>query len=241
MADVFQYTKIHIPENAKISEMKAFHIRFDSGYGWGSAWKSYEAKQMFEETVFSGLKEAGFHLVENETVSFGCPSIQGETGKSPVLFRGKKYPNVYLHPMEFTGYASYEMIDKIMNVLQESPCVDNVELLYERDVYEINDHEYRKILSENAPVICDAIQDFVSKGKYISDYDIGFDFAEHCRIPRLGDKTGKFSDDIDVQFIEDFYRNMKAMGILVGKEKKEDIHEKREDNENIEEEDMEYV
>ena len=160
-----------------------------------------------------GLKKAGFSI-EKEKDDFSCPILKGKNSFE------KTY--AYLHPMEFTGYAKEEDIQKILNVLEkcDRDVVEEAYLFKKSIVSELSDFDYKKLLIKNTSKIARWQDEMVASGCH--ERELGMEFAKEYRIPRVGDKSGCLSSgDIDVEFVEQLYQIRKELS----KEKDLDLEE----------------
>jgi hypothetical protein len=189
-------------DELKKAEEHRVMITIKSDYGWGSGWTSGERKR-FEDIVYSALEGAGYDVVPPED-DLGCPHLRVKAGL-PMHMRDNRL-DLYMHPMEFTGYAKPEDVEKIMNILNNecSDAVYGTELVIDEEVYDLNDYGYKKIIMENAGEIMDCIEK--ARGKGYVPYEVGFEFARECRIPRYGDGSGLGFSDVDITTISDIVK-----------------------------------
>lgn len=232
----FQYQDYHgkkVPEELPKSEYQAIFIAIKSDYKWGSGW-TLEEKTRFESIVYPKLKEAGFDIKEG-AMSVTCDhlvSLERKEDTNGKIWGGNKL-DLYMHPMEFTGYAKPEDTAKIMDVLKNCPeCIYDVKLQKAETVYDLSDNEYERILLDNSQKIIETMA--TAKAKRIPLlFDIGFDFARQCRIPRFGDSvSGGYSGlDIDVRTVNSLYRVADKTGLLEKQNEKPDIQNEEQDYE----------
>lgn len=177
---------------------------YRDGVGWGEGYPNNAMN--FENTVYSAFERAGY-VVEHKDSDFSCPHLKSND-------RGN-HLDLYLHPQAFTGYASDEDVEKIIGILENecANCVKNPHLHYSEPVYAMTDRQYEFVLMQNAKGIVGCIQQAMDKG--IKDfYDIGMEFAEKCRIPRLNDGSGISSSDVDVRTVRSIYEVAKALDVI---------------------------
>lgn len=182
-------------DKLKVSEYKYVNIQIDSDYQWGSGWTS-EQEQRFINEVYPKLREAGY--------SINAPTMTGACNTLSV--KGDEHTDIYMHPMNFTGYAKVEDIEKLEALLSSCKCIDNVNIIRKDDCYDLSDHNYRKLIAAHAKEIMACLDEKDSK------YDVGFDFAKKHRIPRIGDKMGLSSFDVDFSAVEMVFETAKNLG-----------------------------
>lgn len=182
-------------DKLKVSEYKYVNIQIDNDYQWGSGWTS-EQERRFTNEVYPKLREAGY--------SINAPTMSGAC--STLSVRGDRHTDIYMHPMNFTGYAKVEDIEKLEALLSGCECIDNVNIIRKDDCYDLSDHNYRKLIAAHAKEIMACLDEKTSK------YDVGLDFAEKHRIPRVGDKMGLSSFDVDVSAVEMVFETAKNLG-----------------------------
>ncbi len=194
--NIFTGFSLNIPGQITPAPENNVHIKITSDYQWGSGWTAMQAKR-FEDIVYPKLEEAGY-VLHFPKDSFGCPTLTNPDNKM----------DLYLHPMEFTGYATKEDTEKIIAILRDcSEAVYETSLLYANKVYDISDEEYKQILEDNKDRIINHIQSIPDYKKYL--YDAGFDFAKASRIPRIGDGPGYSYNNTDITYVSKLAKELK--------------------------------
>ncbi len=178
----------------KKSDYVHIHLPIRTAYEWGSGWRDAKDCNAFEEDIRT-LRFGYPKKIEEPRVSGSCPSLTGKT-------RADK-TNLYLHPMEITGYVLKSEIPDLIKELEQMPSIENVckENLIVTEVYDIKDSGYLRLMMKNM----NRIKDWVEDNKKASGLNIGFDFVRENRIERVGDKSCYSSDDLDVAFVESVY------------------------------------
>ena len=189
---------MELKHNFKPAKELKVRIPITTDYQWGTAW-TLEQQKAWTSEVYDALLRAGYKMTPSD-VSGGCATLH-----TPEKFsRGE----LYLHPMEFTGYMPQEDIDKIVEILEGCKTVYKVGKPQIAVVYEASDDMYRKCLADNADVIVEWLKD----NKEL--WNAGFDFAEKYRIPRVGDECVLCSNQVDIVFIETLVRVLEKIGVL---------------------------
>lgn len=189
---------LNLTKDLEIAKEKRVHIHLNSDYKWGRGWTEEESKR-FDNEVLSAFKEAGY-TVKEEKSSFS----------SPTLTKGGSRLNIYMHPMDFSGYATQEEIDEILEILSSCECVSVRDVLTE-DIYDLNNWEYKNLLAKNAKEILVLAKE-AKKKRRLSEF--AFDFAKSHRVPRYGDSGALTSDDVDISFIETFCKIAEGLDLL---------------------------
>lgn len=171
------------------SDYKRVHIHIASAYQMGKGWTERDSS-LFERELYPKLREAGFRI-ELPKDDWGCPHLKGMT-------RSEGRLDLYMHPMEFTGYVTEEQLQKVVKVLNscDKDIIKGVRVSSIRDCYDLSDTQYEEMIVARAKEILS----FCDK-KTRSD-DIALDFARECRLQRVGDSTGISSSDIDVRAVK---------------------------------------
>ena len=201
----FQLNTDDIP----IANERRVRIAIEGDYKWGSGWTSSQEKR-FEEEVYPRLRKAGYSIKEPKNRD-SCPDLV-----SPYA---NNHLKLYMHPMEFVGYANEDDIKKISGILSE--CKDviyKVSIDTKQEVYDLSDRQYKDLILSHSREITNIIRDcYLKQGESVL-WDIGFEFARECRIPRLGDKSGMSSGDIDIETVQTIAQIAKELGYLNNKE-----------------------
>lgn len=195
----------------KPSEYMKTSIAIASDYRWGEGWTKQQADR-FETEVFSKLEQQGFVISypkDREGSIRSCPSLK--TSKE------HDKTDLYLHPMEFSGYVTKADCDRIVAVLQSCDCIHGVKIAQQDYCYDISDNMYEEMLYENIHNIVDGFpkffnqQGFKNMGAYAMQ-EYAFECVHECRLPRIGDKAGFSSNDIDVKTITNMLKVAKELG-----------------------------
>jgi len=208
------YNGKKIPEELPVSDYRAVHIQIKTDYKWGNGW-TYEQARNFEQTLYPKLRQAGYDIKADDVVGF-CDhlvSAYRKEDKKGRIWDGNKL-DFYMHPMEFTGYATLKDVEKIMDILKSCPeCVYKVNLLKCDKVYDIKQGDYENIILNSSKEIVDAIATEKARGgRFFSD--VGFNFAREARIPRFGDSGGYSSSDVDVHIVNAISKMAEKTGLL---------------------------
>ena len=180
------------------------YTAYQNGSGWGSeeAIRDYgsaeAASEAFRTEITSKLEECGFSLTSPPAHSGTCPTLYSK--KENQLLNDKL--SVYLHPMEFSGYASEKQLQAIMEVLDTCETVKDYHLTRDQIVYDVKDWQYETILKANAERIARHIAEHYPPKRRYPD-EVAFDFARECRIDRPGDSSALTSSDIDIKIVTD--------------------------------------
>ena len=225
--------KLEIPKNIHLetSEYRDTFIKINTAYKWGSGWNSQEAiihsgsgraaADAFYEEVYGKLRDAGFQLIPSD-IEGSCPTLTDKKF-------GAEKMSLYLHPMEFTGYATQAQIDAITALLEECETVNFVQVIRNEPVYFLPDCQYREILQYNAKEIARYAAEHYRPGWRCTG-QVGFDFASEARLPRYGQGSAKSSDDVDIQTVNDICRYAKDFEYFIKldkeKERRADEHER---------------
>lgn len=180
-------------EKCQLAKEKNVHIHMDAGYLWGAGW-TYEQREAFENELYPKLLEAGYYIEKGRGA-----------GICDMLYRADKNGNrnrfdnfsIYMHPSDFSGYASDEDIGKIIDILNSCKCIRNAKAGYLKECYNISDGEYVRLLARNH----DGIRRYVETRPKEDVWGIASRFASEHRIPRVNDRSGLTSDDIDICFV----------------------------------------
>lgn len=195
----------------KKSEYLNVRVNIETDYKWGSGW-TIEQCDAFEEEVYPKLQAQGFYIKDGDSFG-GCETLH-KANKNGALNRFDK-TDIYMHPVEFTGYMRKEDLDKMIEVLSNCKAIHRISSVSTKEVYDLSDSRYEKLMADNIVGIKNYIEDYMKSNKY--DYNIGFDFAKANRLPRVGDGSGLSSDDVDIRFIE----NAKTMLTLLEQDKEQ--------------------
>lgn len=225
-------------DGVKESDLKKVRIGISSDYHWGSGWESRKAEIAFKKEVYGTLREAGYDLLP-ASMAGACPYLINPDNPGT---------NLYLHPMEFTGYLSENDANTIVRLLKEkcTNTVYEVSLSSHGDkdkapTYDLDDAGYEKVLEKNITGILKFITEAEKRG--IPEYDIGFEFARNFRIDYPDQSSIYSSMDKDISFVNNINNFIRESGISaeeymkrgdilsVMKEKQEQDLEKQEEAE----------
>ena len=201
--------KLEIPEDIKVSEYMRVDIKITTAYKYGSGWGSQEAIQNYgsgsnaanawELEVYEKLSNAGYYI-EKADMEGSCETLLESK------LKGKNYRadhlDLYMHPMEFTGYATMDQLNEIVDILESCKTIDNVRVNIAERVYSMSDYLYEQVLNDNAERIVRHIcEKYKPKDREYSG-QIAIDFAGECRLPRANAQSSCLSSsDIDVKYI----------------------------------------
>ena len=175
-----------------VSNTHRYHISISSKYKWGYGWNEDDAKE-FRSIVYPALLSRnchGFYIIERK---YSC--------ESETLCSDNENTNVYLHPMDFSGYMTDFECDAICSAIARVPeNIAKVISILKNDCYDISDEEYINILENNRDAISKWIADNI---KHYGEWGITFEFARRFRIPRVGDGCGMCSDDVDIKWVSE--------------------------------------
>lgn len=194
--------KLH--KNLQESEYLRFRLLIKTGYEWGSGWSSLEEAHLFQYEV-RGIPFCGMFTEGDIQVR------KGEMGSCDTLFVPDTPMDVYVHPMELTGYATFEQIMDLVAIFAHFRSVKGVGELQTAEVYDLSDHEYRRRISDLTLDILEAAKMAKNLGVL---YDFAFDFAKECRIPRVGDSSCYSNLDTDIELIENIVKTFKSLSFL---------------------------
>lgn len=179
-------------DGLEISEYKRIRINLDSAYKWGSGWTARERNE-FESCIYPKMQDAGFEIKEGEF-----------DGSCERLKKSRSSLDIYMHPMEFTGYATENELRKIVDILNKCTEVCTIRNIITEDVYALTDDYYIKVLAEHSEELLEYFRKLKAK-RMNSNWDIPFEFARRYRIPRVGDSEGCLSSsDADIKFLTHF-------------------------------------
>ena len=200
---------LEIPEDLKYAKEHSVRIELTSAYQWGRGWSTTEAKE-FEEVVYPALTKSGAYKIHPSDDPWGgCPHLVSTDPTNRL--------DLYMHPMEFTGYANEEDLHKITEILSGcKPCIKKVCITKNEPVYDMPDYAYRKLLIDNAKAIVDCVAKKIknpqTRENYLQGNESGFDFSRVCRIPRYKDKTGLTSSDVDIITVSEILTIAQKLG-----------------------------
>lgn len=185
-----KFNQFHWDSDA-INKLPKFDFRFymniHSKYKWGESWERKDAEE-FKSEIFPKLEAEGFTIAAPEIIG-ACEMLKSKTPQT----------NIYVHPMEITGYATETEIETLLKIFIEADCIYGVELSKKTSVFDISDDEYKTLIDEHAA----AIEKCFCKND--TKWNIGFDFAEHCRLPRVGDSAGLCAMDTDIKMVSELF------------------------------------
>ncbi len=200
---------LEIPKDLPYAKEHSVRIELTSAYKWGSGWSIAES-DAFEKMVYPALTESGAYKIKPSDDPWGgCPHLVS-TNKANRL-------DLYMHPMEFTGYANEEDLHKITEILSGcKPCIEKVYITKNEPVYDMTDYAYRKLLIDNAKAIVDCVAEKIknpqTRENYLQGNESGFDFSRVCRLPRYKDKTGLTSSDVDITTVSEILTIAQKLG-----------------------------
>lgn len=174
------------------SDLTRVSIFLQSDYQWGSGWTQSQSEH-FHDVVYTALRQE--FCVEPRKDDYDCEHLYLKNARGYRNY--SDLTDLYLHPMEFSGYATKETVSAIVKILTPlAPTVFVKDVRIDRAPhYELNDQQYAALLAEN---IC-GIRDFIQA--LPKSLDPGEEFAQTCRLHRVGDHAGLSSLDVDWQFV----------------------------------------
>lgn len=184
------------------SKYKRVHFNLDGNYKLGTGMSKEEHYEFYNLLTFQ-LVNKGFKL-DKYNSDEGCPSI--------IPSRVFEKTQLYLHPMEFDGYLDDVEIQKVketLDFLKDLDVIHDWELSKEKEVSDLTPSTYRQLLIENTSNIADWLEKLEATGT--SMHQAGSLFANHFRIPRVGDKVGLYSLDMDYSFVNELYEIKQAL------------------------------
>lgn len=210
--------KWNIPEKYKDRTMSHNLLRvrmiLDSAYKWGRGWSAEEKKE-FSDVVFSALRDEGYVIVDSMD-AMSAPYLYLDK-RVPKGLEGNdtKRPNLYLHPMEFSGYLPKEDVDKITKILKEKcGSVCRVDCIETKEVSSLQDFEYKALITQhNSKGIVNWIKNHPDRDYFIKHpSEAGFEFARHYRIERAFDGAGLCGMDTDIETVSSVIDVAKSLG-----------------------------
>ena len=189
-------------DGLEFSEYKHIRINLNSAYKWSRGWTPRE-KNEFESCIYSKMQDAGFKIKDGEF-----------DGSCERLKKSRSSLDIYMHPMEFTGYATEEELNKIVEVLNDCTEVCEITGIYTEDVYALTEDYYIKVLAQHSEELLEYFRKLKSK-RMNATWDIPYEFARRYRIPRVGDCEGCLScSDADIKFLTHFGLIAEGLGLI---------------------------
>ena len=199
---MFDKMKLLSDEELERYKSDYFNIRINLKglYGWGVGYyhdKQFDTYDFFNNTLQDALEKVGFEI-ETAQSETSCNRLRQENTRL----------DLYLHPMEFTGSATLEQADKILEVIKEYSDYVKAEMGKAERLYDIPDRTYRYMIYSRAGEIAKEILSDPS-----SAYDADMKFAEKCRIDRVQKYStgGICSLDTDVSSVKDIADRIKQL------------------------------
>ncbi len=187
----------------KAPEVK-FRFPITTEYQWGRGWPEMDDADDFKEEIDLKLGGAGY-VVKKSNQSGVCDTLTTK-GNHPVM-------DVYMHPMEFSGIATPDDIQKIREVLQTCENVYHVGEASVEDLYLASESEYREMLCQNAPDIIKWMKTQREKN-HSSDWTLVSDFCSRYRVNCIFHTAGIVtSSDVDYVFCETLQGLMKSLNL----------------------------
>lgn len=177
-------------ENIHPAVERKVSIHITTDYKWGRGWTLNEERAFVRE-VYPKLREAGYYI-EQGSESFSCDTLHKATEAG--FWNKRNKLSLYMHPMEYSGYASPEDIAIIKSTLEDCRTVYSVDEIRTSLVYDLSDSEYEELLARNIT----GIRDYFTHNNRPFD---AFDFARNYRLPRIGDGPALCSGDTDIRFL----------------------------------------
>lgn len=121
--------------------------------------------------IYSGemrqqLVDAGYYVVEPDIIwTDNCYDIFLRRSDEK-----KEFPRMqaYVHPNEMSGWAPKKELNKLLEIANNNSCTSDVQLVYARKVYNMDDEKYLSILKEAEPEIVEWLKKYRQfyKGRY---------------------------------------------------------------------------
>lgn len=188
--------KINLTKGLKKSKYKKFSIYIKGLYEWGNGIVAPERNISIINGLYNRIGQLENCYVKPGDNFGGCPVLLGMGITDET--------NVYLHPMEFTGYATDSTIKKLEKILSSSENVESIETTKE-EVYDCDDDDYRKVLTEHVEEISQLFNEYrdsMSDKEYAYS-SFPFDFVRENRFERVNAPIGISSLDCDIRFLTD--------------------------------------
>lgn len=200
---MYSIPNLHLEEGLQIDKIKRFNIRMDNKlYRWGQGWVSDTAKREFDLYILTIFKAAGYQIK--------MPDISGGCYEIVLPYHDKA--TVYMHPLEFSGFALPEDIEKIYYLMRTLDMCSNFSVKI-WDIYDVSDSKYRSILAQHAKEILEIAKEYKKAcNGYL--YSFEMDFVSVNRIPSIGKIGVLCSSDVDVEFISNLIEVYKQIGAL---------------------------
>lgn len=186
--------------NPEFSNTIYLHLSYETGYtfidGWGNREQEHEAFANELRTILPDKKMRW--RVTSELMSYACPSLQGPAGM-----------DLYLHPMEITGYMLEKDIPLLLEKLRSFQSIKRIhqDNMIVKKVSTLSDGQYLDLLMAHV----EEIKAWIGTLSVDQKRNCGIEFAKTCRLPRLGDATGVYaSDDLDIVFVNNIAEWMKT-------------------------------
>ena len=178
-------------------EYNRIDIQIEDAYQCGG-WRTREEGLAWMEEVNQKLQDAGFQLIPPER-RWECFSLC-EEGK----VNEPKAMHLYLHPVSFTGQATAEQTDMMIQVLKSCHTVQNVCLKESVPLYHITEEQYRNvILSQKKELMHFIAHSYLKSDICNNPLKPANHFAEACRLPIIGMKDGVYDPrkDVDIKTV----------------------------------------
>lgn len=185
----------------KVSEYVYARIIIKTDYSYSNGWNSYQYL-CFKNSLYPSLEIVGFK-VENGPCVGSCEHLKSCKNKGT---------NLYMHPLEFSGYITKEELETLIKVLEEDESVYDVSSVTTEVAYELNDYQYKRILSYNIKFIEEFILKETKRGCPV--YNVGFEFGRKYFIRGVGSSDVLGSNRIDIDFVNSYAMCMLAKGEL---------------------------
>lgn len=152
----------------------------------------------YSQEMVRQLEDAGYYVSEIDMIwTDDCYDIfLHESDKN------KEYPKmkVYVHPNEMSGWTPKKEIDKLLEIAKNNSYTDNIQLVYSKKVYIMDDEKYLSILEEAEPEIVEWLKKYK---KYYKRriYDATTVFNDIFGINRLQVKRLSYKDYVAKNYI----------------------------------------
>lgn len=210
MKNIFEGVNFEWINKIPTSDYVNAFIKIEGLYGWGDGYYNQRTYNAFHNEVYNALKAAGYSFKPKE-FSSACDYLVKE-GTSL---------NLYMHPMEFTGSATREQIEEIVDILKSSTSlIKNVTVIRDTPLLDLSDRDFRNYIYNDAEKIASIL---LNNGDIKHNVYADFDFGEAISIDRIQKPStgGRSSSDVDVSAVNDI--RVACIELLDKKVKKSEI------------------
>lgn len=176
-------------ENSKLKDVQ---ILLDTDYHWGSG-MTVSQMDTFNKEISTLLRKNSWDV---ETREFDSKYIVREKN-------GIK-SELFLHPMEVSGYATEKEAKELLDIFSNAKCVYSAKLTQLGDLLKLDNKGYEELFDKNK----DGIYRFFEQAekRHVSKYEMGFEFVRNFGLKIDGDRhVGLSSIQTDVKKIKSMY------------------------------------